>query len=100
MILEVGVVALVIGWLTTLAAIGYEGRLEYLPTALTLLAGSMASFLLRPTHYQVALHVLIATVLCAITCLKWFVADSLAQYYFPVAIVISSLLVPIWHHHH
>ena len=78
MILEIGVVAFVIGWLTTLAAIGYEGRLEYLPTALILLAGSMASFLLRPTHYQVALHVLIATVLCAITCLKWFVADRLA----------------------
>jgi len=94
MILEVGVAAFVIGWLATLVAIGYGGRLEYLPTALILLAGSMASFLLRPTHYQVALHVLIATVLCAITCLKWFVADSLAQYYFPVAIVVSSLLVP------
>ncbi len=94
MILEIGVVTFVIGWLATLAAIGYEGRLEYLPAALILLAGSMASFSLRPTHYQAALHVLIATVLCAITCLKWFAADSLAQYYFPVAIVVSSLLVP------
>ena len=93
MILEIGVAAFVIGWLVTLSAIGYEGRLEYLPVAFILLAGSMGSLWLRSTHYRVALYVLIATVLGATTCFKGFAPDSLAQYYFPVAIVVSSLLM-------
>jgi signal transduction histidine kinase len=93
MILEIGVAAFVIGWLVTLSAIGYEGRLEYLPVAFILLAGSIGSLWLRSTHYRVALYVLIATVLGATTCFKGFAPDSLAQYYFPVAIVVSSLLM-------
>jgi signal transduction histidine kinase/CheY-like chemotaxis protein len=93
MILEVSAAVLVIGWLLTLSAISYEGRLEYLPAAFILFAGSVASLWLRSTHYRLALYVLTVTVLGAVTCLKWFAPDSLAQYYFPVAIVASSLLV-------
>jgi signal transduction histidine kinase/CheY-like chemotaxis protein len=93
MILEVSAAVLVIGWLLTLSAIGYEGRLEYLPAAFILFAGSVASVWLRGTHYRLALYVLTVTVLSAVTCLKWFAPDSPAQYYFPVAIVASSLLV-------
>ena len=93
MILEVSAAVLVIGWLLTLSAISYEGRLEYLPAAFILFTGSVASLWLRSTHYRLALYVLTVTVLGAVTCLKWFAPDSLAQYYFPVAIVASSLLV-------
>jgi signal transduction histidine kinase/CheY-like chemotaxis protein len=93
MILEIGAAVLVIGWLLTLSAIGYDGRLEYLPAAIILLIGSVGSLWLRSAHYRLALYVLIATVLGAIMCFKGFAPDSLAQYYFPVAIVVSSLLM-------
>jgi signal transduction histidine kinase/CheY-like chemotaxis protein len=93
MILGISAAALLAGWLALLSAIGYEGRLEYLPAAFILLAGSAGTFWLRPAHYRAALYLLMATILGAITCFKWFAPDSLAQYYFPVAIVLSSLLI-------
>jgi signal transduction histidine kinase/DNA-binding response OmpR family regulator len=93
MILGISAAVLLVGWLALLSAIGYEGRLEYLPAAFILLAGSVGAFWLRPAHYRAALHVLMATMLGAIMCFKWFAPDSLAQYYFPVAIVVSSLLI-------
>jgi len=93
MILGISAAALLVGWLALLSAIGYEGRLEYLPAAFILLAGSAGAFWLRPAHYRAALYVLMATMLGAITCFKWFAPDSLAQFYFPVAIVVSSLLI-------
>jgi signal transduction histidine kinase/CheY-like chemotaxis protein len=94
MILGIGAAVLLAGWLALLSAIGYGGRLEYLPAAFILLAGSAGAFWLRPAHHRVALYVLMATMLGAIMCFKWFAPDSLAQFYFPVAIVVSSLLVP------
>ncbi len=93
MILGISAAVLLIGWLALLSAIGYEGPVEYLPAAFILLAGSAGTFWLRPTHYRAALYVLMATMLGAIMCFKWFAPDSLAQYYFPVAIVVSSLLI-------
>jgi signal transduction histidine kinase/DNA-binding response OmpR family regulator len=93
MILGISAAVLLVGWLALLSAIGYEGRLEYLPAAFILLAGSAGSFWLRLTHYRAALNVLMATMLGALMCFKWFAPDSLAQYYFPVAIVVSSLLI-------
>jgi len=93
MILEISVATFVAGWLMTLAAIGYEGQLEYLPSALVLLAGSIAGLWLRTDHYRTAVSMPIITLLSAITCLQWFMPESPAQYYFPVAVVVSSLLI-------
>jgi signal transduction histidine kinase/CheY-like chemotaxis protein len=93
MILGISAAVLLAGWLALLSAIGYEGRLEYLPAAFVLLAGSAGTFWLRPAHYRAALYVLMVTMLGAIMAFKWFAPDSLAQYYFPVAIVVSSLLI-------
>ena len=93
MILGISAAVLLVGWLALLSAIGYEGRSEYLPAAFTLLAGSVGSLWLRLAHHRAALVVLMATMLGAITCFKWFAPDSLAQFYFPVAIVVSSLLI-------
>ena len=93
MILEIGVATFIVGWLLTLAAIGYEGRLEYLPSALILLAGSAAAPWLRNAHYRAATYMPIVTLLGAITCLQWLMPGSPAPYYFPVAIVVSSLLI-------
>ena len=97
LVLEIGVAEFVIGWLMTLAAIGYEGRLEYLPSALILLAGSIAGLWLRTAHYQAAVSMPIITLLGAITCLQWFMPDSPAQYYFPIAVVVSGLLISNLH---
>jgi signal transduction histidine kinase/DNA-binding response OmpR family regulator len=94
MILGISAAVLLVGWLALLSAIGYEGRLEYLPAAFILLAGSAGTLWLRPAHHRTALYVLMATMLGSIMCFKWFAPDSLAQFYFPVAIVVSSLLIP------
>ena len=47
LILIVSVVVLVSGWLLTLSAIGFEGRLEYLPAGFILLGGSVIGLWLR-----------------------------------------------------
>ena len=93
LILIVSVVVLVSGWLLTLSATGFEGRLEYLPAGFILLGGSVIGLWLRPHNFRVALHWLIAVLLGAIACIKWLMPETPAQYFFPVAIVVSSLMV-------
>ena len=93
MILEIGATGIAIGWILTISAIGYDGRIAYLPTALILLAGSILCLWLRTIHQNTALHVQILTLLAAITCFQWFLPDGLAQFFFPLVIVVSSLLV-------
>lgn len=93
MILEISAAIFVIGWILMVTAIGYDGRLENLPVALILLTGSLGSIWLRSSHFRIALWGLILTPISAIACCQWFFPDSLVQYYFPVAVVVSSLLV-------
>ena len=93
LILIVSVVVLVFGWLLTLSSIGFEGRLEYLPAGFILLGGSVVGLWLRPYNFRAALYWLIVVLLSAIACLKWLLPETPAQYFFPVAIVVSSLMV-------
>ena len=65
-ILIIGGVLLAIGWLLTLSAIGYDGHLEYLPTALILLAGSVIGIWLRFNYFRVGLYWIIAVLIGAI----------------------------------
>ena len=92
-ILIIGGVLLAIGWLLTLSAIGYDGHLEYLPTALILLAGSVIGIWLRFNYFRVGLYWIIAVLIGAIACSKLLSPESWAQYYLPVVIVVASLLV-------
>ena len=93
LILIVSVVVLAFGWLLTLSAISFEGRLEYLPAGFILLGGSVVGLWLRPHNFRAALYSLIVVLLGAIACTKWLLPETPAQYFFPVAIVVSSLMV-------
>jgi signal transduction histidine kinase len=90
-IVEVAAVLFVIGWVVAIAA--YGGSLNYLWVAGFLALGAVASFVMRHDHLQVALYVLIGSLMSAIACLQWIAPTSLAQYFFPAVIVVSSLLV-------
>jgi len=92
--LIITVAMLGISWILVLFAIGYGGHLEELPAAGLLLAGSAIGIWLRPKHFRATAYWLIGVLIGAITCLKWSSPESLAQFYFPVAVVISSLLIP------
>ncbi len=89
----VSVVVLGLGWLLTLSALGFDGRPEYLPAGFMLLAGSVLGLWLRPHNYRAALYWLIAVLLGAIASVKWLLPNDPAQYFFPVVIVVSSLMV-------
>ena len=89
----ISLVLFIIGWLVTLSATRFEGNLEYLPTALMLLAGSIIGVWLRSNYFRAAPYWLMTVMIGAITWFKWFSPATLAQYFFPVAIVVSSLMM-------
>ncbi len=93
MILVVTAVVLVIGWLVTLSGIAFGGHPEYLPSGVLLLGGPLIALWLRFRHFRAALYCLIAVLTMAIACFKWSAPESSAQYFMPLVIVVSSLLV-------
>ena len=93
MILEIAGAVLAVGWLLVLAAIGFGGRLGHLWTALIVFAGSVGSFWLRQVRLRASLYWLIGACIAAVACEKWLFPASPAQYYFPVVVVMASLLV-------
>ncbi len=90
-IIEIAAVLFVIGWGVAIAA--YGGPLDYLWVAFLVSLGAVGGFTLRHDHLRVALYLLIGSMIGAIACLKWLAPASSAQFYFPVVIVVSSLLV-------
>ena len=93
-IVEIAAVLFVIGWVVAIGA--YGGSLKYLWVAMLVSLGAVGSFALRHNHLRSALFLLIGSVLSAIACLKWIDASTPAQYYFPIVVVISSVLVSYW----
>ncbi len=94
--LEIGIVLLIIAWLILVNALRFQGRIEALVVAALLLAGAVAIFWLRQKHLPIALYLLIASSLAAIACAKWLFPDSVAQFFYPVAIVACSVLLSRW----
>lgn len=94
MILEIGAAAFAIGWILTVSAIGYEGQMGYLLPALVLLAGAVFCIWVRQAHPKIAIYGMIAILLAAVTALKLGLPASHAQFFFPLVVVVSSLLVP------
>ncbi|MBI5653751.1 MAG: response regulator [Chloroflexi bacterium] len=90
-IVEIAVVVFGVGWLIAIAA--YDGRLAYLWSAFLLMSGAYLSFAMRQHHLRVALALLIGALISAVAWLKWIAPESLAQFYFPLVVVVSSLLV-------
>jgi len=93
MAVEVSGAVLAIAWLMALAGIGFGGQPAHLWTALILFAGCLGSWLLRGIRLRLALFWLIGATVAAVACDKWLFPASPAQYYFPVTVVVSSLLV-------
>ena len=94
-VLSIAVLVVIAGWLATWSAL-HEHHLEALLVALILLTGGLGSIRLRAHHLPAASYLLTFSVIVSITCEKGLFPGSLAQYYFPLAVVISSLLVIDW----
>lgn len=93
MAIEVGAAVCAVAWLLAVAAIGFGGHAAHLWAVLILGIGLLGGWLLRGAHLRVALLWLIVAMVAAVACEKWFFPASLAQYYFPVTVVVSSLLL-------
>lgn len=92
-VLELAAAMLVVGWIMVLAAIGFGGELRRLWTAGILFAGALASLWLRRGCLRLAPVALIAALVAAMAYEKWLFPASLVQFYFPIVVVVSSLLV-------
>lgn len=89
-ILEIAAVIFAVAWVLM---VGSYGEPKDLIVPIILLGSSLVSIWLREIHFRFAIAWLIGTLLVAIACAKWLLPYSTAQYYYPVVVVISSLLV-------
>ncbi len=93
MIFEIAVLMFFLAWLVVVNSIRYQGHVEGLLVALPLFLGALGIVWLRHKHFQIALSLLIGSILAAIAWQKWLFPASDAQFFFPLAVVVSSLLV-------
>jgi signal transduction histidine kinase/DNA-binding response OmpR family regulator len=91
MVLSIAVAMGFAGWLMLWASLHYH-QLGYLLASAILAVGALGSARLRAVHLRGALVCLILTLMGAIVCLKIFYPNSLAQYYFPLVVIVSGLL--------
>ncbi len=89
-VFEIGVVIFAIAW--TLLVMAYDQPAN-LGTGFLLLACSIVSIWLRQTNMRMALIWMVLTCTAALAYQKWISPASDAQYFFPIVVVISSLLV-------
>ena len=85
----IGLMAFV-AWLNLWAALHYR-QLGYFWATIILIAGVLGSVKLRSFHLRGALYVINVTLISTIVCLKFFFPHSLAQFYFPLVVIISGL---------
>jgi len=93
MIFEIAILVFILAWLVVLNSIRYQGQVEGLLVALPLFVGALAIVWLRHKRFQIALIVLIGSIMGAIAFQKWLFPESAAQFFFPLVVVVSSLLV-------
>src|SRR5512133_256829 len=89
-ITEIAALVFAIAWVMMVASYGSPERL---PVAFLLLGCSLGGIWLRRMSARTAAVWLIASLLAAIAWQKWLSPDSAAQYFLPVVVVVSSLLV-------
>ena len=92
-LVELVLVLLGFGWLTSLRALGYEGRIETLLVPGILVAGALGALLLRRYSFRAARYWLIASLIGGLACEAWFFPNGPVRYFFPLPVVVSSLLV-------
>src|SRR5512143_381081 len=81
---------LFVAWLNLWAALHYR-QPGYFWATVILITGAWSSAKLRSSHLRGALYIINVTLTSTIVCLKLFFPDSLAQFYFPLVVVISGL---------
>ena len=79
-----------VAWLNSWAALHYR-QIGYFLATVILGGGILVSAKLRTSHSRVALYVINITLIGTISCLKLFFPHSLAQFYFPLVVIISGL---------
>ena len=79
-----------VAWLTLWAALHYR-QPGYFWAMVILIAGVVGSAKLRSSHLRGALYITNVTLTSTIVCLKLFFPHSLAQFYFPLVVIISGL---------
>jgi signal transduction histidine kinase/CheY-like chemotaxis protein len=90
-VFSVAVIMGLVGWLTLWASLHYRNAGFFLVTVL-LAAGALGSVKLFSVHRRGAMVWLILTLMGAIVCLKIFFPHSPAQYFLPLAVIVSGLL--------
>ncbi|HET9912303.1 MAG TPA: hybrid sensor histidine kinase/response regulator [Anaerolineales bacterium] len=79
-----------VAWLTLWAALHYR-QPGYFWATVILIAGVLGSANLRSSHVRGALYIINVTLIGTIVCFKLFFPHSLAQFYFPLVVIISGL---------
>jgi signal transduction histidine kinase/CheY-like chemotaxis protein len=93
LILEIGAGAIFVGWIIMITAVGYGGQPLNLLVAGLLFAGALASIALRGRNYLLALYCLLGGLLAATALNKYLFAEGWAQFFYPITVVVSGLLV-------
>jgi signal transduction histidine kinase/CheY-like chemotaxis protein len=93
LILEIGAGAIFVGWILMTTAVGYGGQPLNLLVAGLLFAGALTSIVLRGRNYILALYCLLGGLLAATALNKYLFAEGWAQFFYPITVVVSGLLV-------
>jgi signal transduction histidine kinase/CheY-like chemotaxis protein len=89
-ILSILALMVFVAWLILWAALHYR-QAGYFWASMILITGVFASAKLRFSHLRAALYIINVTLTSTIVCLKLFFPDSLAQFFFPLVVIISGL---------
>jgi signal transduction histidine kinase/CheY-like chemotaxis protein len=95
MVLSIAVVMALIGWLTLYISLQYQ-QMGYFWFTVLLAAGAAGSSKLRAVNLRAAMLCLILAIIGAVVCLKVFIPNSPAQYFFPIVVIVSGLLEINW----
>ncbi len=93
LILELGAGGIAVGWIVAAAAFGFGGIPATLWVAVVLMGASLGAIWLRQKNFPAALYCLVGGLLVATACFKLIVPEGLGQFFYPLAVVISGLLV-------
>jgi len=93
LILEIGAGSILVGWVVMVSAVGYGGQPANLGVAALLFAGALGGIWLRTRNYTLALYCLLGSLLAATACNKYLFVQGWAQFFYPITVVVSGLLV-------
>ena len=93
LIIEIGAGIILAAWIVMTSAVGYGGKPITLIVALQLFVVALISIWQRNKRYTLALYLIIGGLICATATHKLLFPQGWAQFFFPIAVVVSGLLV-------